>query len=66
MNFSSANRAVTTEDYKFLVENNFSFVQSASVWGGEELENKGFGNVYIAAVSSDNTFLNTVQKNKTC
>ena len=29
MNFSSANRAVTTEDYKFLVENNFSYVQSA-------------------------------------
>ena len=34
------------------------------MWGGEELENKGFGNVYISAVNSDSEFLNTVQKNK--
>lgn len=63
LHFSAANRAVTVNDYKYLIENNFPFVKAASVWGGEELDNKNFGQVYISLIDSNDEIPTTSQKN---
>jgi hypothetical protein len=42
------NRAVTEEDYKILLRNNFPEIRSVSVYGGEKLFPPQFGRVIIA------------------
>jgi hypothetical protein len=45
---SSSNRAVTSEDYKAIIERNYPLVQSVSVWGGEENTPPLYGKVIIS------------------
>ena len=45
---SSSNRAVTSEDYKAIIERNYPLVQSVSVWGGEENTPPLYGKVVIS------------------
>jgi hypothetical protein len=44
---SSQNRAVTSADYKALIERNYPLVESISVWGGEENDPPKYGRVII-------------------
>lgn len=45
---SSSNRAVTSEDYKSLIEKNYPLVQSVAVWGGEDNTPPKYGKVMIS------------------
>ena len=62
MHFSAANRGVNKNDYKYLIETNFPYVRSVSVWGGEEAEEKNYGAVYFSAINQNGDGINTSQK----
>lgn len=46
------NRAITANDYKILVKNNFSDIKSVAVYGGENLFPPQFGRVVVAVDSA--------------
>jgi len=46
--YSSQNRAVTADDYRSLVLNQFENIQDVAVWGGEDNDPPAYGKVFIA------------------
>jgi hypothetical protein len=44
----SQNRAVTPDDYKAIIKNEFADVEAVSVWGGEDHDVPDYGKVYIS------------------
>ena len=60
-NFETQNRAVTTDDYKKIVEGNVSGLDSVSVWGGQDNATPEFGKVFISAKPTGATSLSTSQ-----
>lgn len=46
--YQAQNRAVTSEDYRALILQNFPNVDDAIAWGGEELSPPDFGSVYVS------------------
>lgn len=47
VNYSAQNRAVTAEDYKVILPQLFSNIDTISVWGGEENDPPIYGKVFI-------------------
>ena len=47
--FQAQNRAVTTQDYKTILENKYPDIFTIKVWGGEEDDSCAFGRVFISA-----------------
>ena len=45
--FAAQDRAVTIEDYKTIIQNNFSNAASINVWGGEDHDIPTYGKVFI-------------------
>lgn len=45
--YAAQNRAVTTEDYKTIIYQNFSAARSVSIWGGEDNSPPQYGKVFI-------------------
>jgi hypothetical protein len=70
--FAAQNRAVTKDDFKILLKENFPSIQAISVFGGEELAQKQYGRVIIATKPYDGevtpqttkTSMNTFLANK--
>ena len=71
--FSSQNRAVTTDDYRAIIKNNFSNIASINTWGGEDQAIPDYGKVFIAIrpntaenlTSAEKTeIINTILKGK--
>jgi hypothetical protein len=56
-NYSTQNRAVTTNDYIALIPKIFPEVESLSVYGGEDLDPPRFGSVFIAVKPKNRNFL---------
>jgi hypothetical protein len=49
LSFTTQNRAVTAQDYRNIINANFPFVDSMSVWGGEDAKpTPQYGRVFIA------------------
>lgn len=46
--YSTQNRLVTEEDYRALLQANFGFIKSISVWGGEKNVPQVFGKVFVS------------------
>ena len=46
--FQHQNRAVTADDYKAILNSEFSNIASLRVWGGEQEETRAYGKVFIA------------------
>lgn len=46
--FTTQNRAVTADDYRSLILSKFGYIQSASVWGGEDNVPPQYGKIFIA------------------
>lgn len=63
-NYISQNRAVTESDYINQILQNFPYVESLSVWGGEKHEPPRYGSVYICAKPHDRLALTLVEKNE--
>ena len=47
--YETQNRAVTTDDYKKIVEAEVSGLDSVSVWGGQDHSTPTYGTVFISA-----------------
>lgn len=50
---ASQNRAVTVDDYTALLRNRFPFIESLSVWGGEDNVPPVYGKVFISIKPKD-------------
>lgn len=64
--FAAQGRAVTKEDYIYLIQNNTSNfpVDSVSVWGGEENDPPVYGQIFCAIKPSGGLTLTTTQKER--
>lgn len=47
--FSTQNRAVTADDYRNLLISNFPYLNSVSIWGGEDNIPPAYGKVFVSA-----------------
>lgn len=52
--FATQNRAVTSDDYANLIKANFGYINSVSVWGGEDNIPPVYGKVFISANKIEN------------
>jgi len=48
LTFTSQNRAVTSDDYRAIIQKSFSNISSISCWGGEDNDPPDFGKVFIS------------------
>lgn len=55
--FAAQNRAVTSEDYKTILNATYDFIQDISVWGGEVNDPPLYGKVFISINPIDADFL---------
>lgn len=62
--YQAQNRAVTAQDYKTIVETQFSYIKDVSVWGGEDAVPPSYGNVFISAIPNSGTVLSSTRKNE--
>jgi hypothetical protein len=53
LGFVSQNRAVTPDDYKSIIQNNYANIDAISVWGGEDNDPPDYGKVYISIKPKD-------------
>ena len=61
-NYEAQNRAVTTQDYKKLVEDSVSGLDTVAVWGGQDDATPKYGTVYVSAKPTGADALSTSQK----
>lgn len=60
--YSTQNRAVTKDDYSSLLLKDYNFLESVSVWGGEENEPIVYGKVFISLKTKGNYTLTNFEK----
>ena len=58
----SQNRAVTPDDYKAIIKNEFADIEAVSVWGGEDHDVPDYGKVYISIKPLSAEVLTATQK----
>ena len=61
-NYETQNRAVTTDDYKKIVEDNVAGLDAVAVWGGQDDATPKYGTVYVSAKPAGADALSTSQK----
>ena len=61
-NYEAQNRAVTTDDYRKLVEDSVAGLDTVAVWGGQDNDTPKFGTVFVSAKPAGATALSTSQK----
>jgi hypothetical protein len=61
-NYEAQNRAVTTQDYKKLVEDSVSGLDTVAVWGGQDDAVPKYGTVFVSAKPTGADALSTSQK----
>ena len=64
LTYIAQNRVVTPDDYKAAILENYSNVESISVWGGENNDPPQYGKAYISIKPKDSDFLNDIEKQK--
>jgi len=62
--FSTQNRLVTFKDYESYILNNYSSIDSISVWGGEENTPPVYGKVFVSMKPKDNYFISETEKQR--
>lgn len=62
-NFTTAERAVTKNDYKNIILKDNPQIQDVIVWGGEENSPPDYGKVFISAKPIGGSSLSTIEKN---
>ena len=64
LSFVAQNRAVTPDDYKSIIQNEFGDVDAVSVWGGESHDVPDYGKVYISIKpKSSDTLTEATERN---
>ena len=64
LTFTSQNRAVTSDDYRAIIQKSFSNIDSISCWGGEDNDPPDYGKVYIAIKPLINSSLSSAEKDE--
>jgi len=64
LTFTSQNRAVTSDDYRAIIQREFSNIDSISCWGGEDNDPPDYGKVYIAVKPLTSDVLTTAEKDE--
>ena len=62
LTFTSQNRAVTSDDYRAIIQREFTNISSISVWGGEDNDPPDYGKAYIAIKPLVADVLTTAEK----
>ena len=62
LSYVSQNRAVTPDDYKTIIQNNYANIDAISVWGGEDNDPPDYGKVYISIKPKDAEVLTDADK----
>lgn len=62
-NYTTQERAVTTNDYSIILKRDFPFIKSLKCWGGEENSPPVYGKVFIAIKPENRASLTTAEKN---
>jgi hypothetical protein len=60
--YTAQNRAVTIDDYQYLVQKDFNNIDAVSVWGGEDNDPPVYGKVYLSLKTKQNYFLSNLEK----
>ena len=47
LTFTSQNRAVTSDDYRAIIQKEFSDIDAISTWGGEDNDPPDYGSIYV-------------------
>lgn len=64
LGFYSQNRAVTSNDYKYIIKSRFPQISSVNAWGGEDNTPPLFGRVCVSAMTAGNYVLSDNLKNE--
>jgi hypothetical protein len=64
LTYIAQNRVVTPDDYRAAILENYSNVESISVWGGEQNDPPQYGKAYISIKPKDGETLDDVEKQK--
>lgn len=62
LTFTSQNRAVTSDDYRAIIQKEFTNINSISTWGGEDNDPPDYGSIYISIKPLVNETLTTTEK----
>jgi len=62
LTFTSQNRAVTSDDYRAIIQREFSNIDAISTWGGEDQTSPDYGKIYIAIKPKTSTTLSVNEK----
>lgn len=62
LTFTSQNRAVTSDDYRAIIQREFSDIDAISTWGGEDNDPPDYGAIYVCIKPVLNDALTTDQK----
>ena len=62
--YTTQNRAVTKNDYETLILKDYNYIDSVSVWGGEENDPIVYGKVFISLKTSGNFELTNFEKER--
>ena len=60
--YQTQGRAVTSEDYRTIILNNFREIRAVNVYGGEELEDPQYGKVFVSAATTTGDVLSNTVK----
>jgi hypothetical protein len=62
--YSTQNRAVTVNDYKYLLKRDYQNIGSISVWGGDQNDPPIYGKIFISIKPKFGNYLSTLEKQK--
>ena len=62
LSFAAQNRAVTPDDYKAIILENFNNAKSITVWGGEDNDPPQYGKAYISIIPQFGETISTLDK----
>lgn len=61
-NYETQNRAVTSSDYRFIIENSYKFIESVKTWGGEDNDPPEYGKVFVSLKPKEGFFITNTMK----
>lgn len=62
--YTTQNRAVTKEDYAALIQKDYPYIESVSVWGGDENEPPVYGKIFVSLKPRENYELSLIEKER--
>lgn len=64
LHYTAQNRAVTKSDYGVLLEKDYPYIDSVSVWGGEENDPIMYGKIFVSIKPKENYALSRYEKER--